>query len=136
MTPTTPWPVRHLSISIARSPADVYEVAADPQNLPRWAQGLAGASVRRHGDAWVTSSPMGEITFRFAPRNTFGVLDHDVTLPTGETVHNPMRVVPNGGGSEVIFTLFRRPGMTDDEIERDVAAVDRDLRALKTLIEG
>jgi hypothetical protein len=33
-------------------------------------------------------------------------LDHDVTLPSGETLSNPMRVVPNGTGSEVVFTLF------------------------------
>ena len=34
-----------------------------------------------------------------------GVLDHDVTLPSGETVHNPMRVIPDGDGCEVVFTL-------------------------------
>jgi uncharacterized protein YndB with AHSA1/START domain len=30
-----------ISIAIARPPADVYEFASDPRNLPRWAAGLA-----------------------------------------------------------------------------------------------
>ena len=34
--------------------------------------------------------------------NDFGVLDHHVTLSTGEEVFVPMRVIPNGSRSEVI----------------------------------
>jgi uncharacterized protein YndB with AHSA1/START domain len=33
--------VRHISVYIARRPAEVYEFASDPMNLPRWAAGLA-----------------------------------------------------------------------------------------------
>jgi hypothetical protein len=43
---------------------------------------------------------------RFVERNRFGVIDHDVTLPTRETVHNPLTVLPNGTGSEVVFTVW------------------------------
>jgi hypothetical protein len=68
-------------------------------------------------------------------RNQFGVLDHDVTVPTGETVHNPIRVIPNGDGSEIVFTLFRRAGVTAAEFDRDVRAVEKDLRTLKRLLE-
>jgi hypothetical protein len=28
--------VRHISVSIARPPDEVYEFASDPRNLPRW----------------------------------------------------------------------------------------------------
>jgi hypothetical protein len=129
------WPVRHVSVSIDRPPVEVYELAADPRNLPRWAQGLAGTIVRGDGATWIATSPMGKVTIAFAERNAFGVLDHDVTLPTGATVHNPMRVVPNASGSEVTFTLFQRPGVTDTEFERDIDAVTRDLQALKKLLE-
>jgi hypothetical protein len=37
------------------------------------------------------------------------VLDHTVVLPDGTEVYVPMRVVPNGGGSEVMLVLFRQP---------------------------
>jgi len=62
----------------------------------------------------VAESPMGPVVIAFVPSNDHGVLDHDVTLPSGETVHNPMRVIAAGGGSEVVFTLRRAPGMTDE----------------------
>lgn len=33
--------VRHISVYIALRPAEVYEFAWDPMNLPRWVAGLA-----------------------------------------------------------------------------------------------
>jgi hypothetical protein len=127
--------VRHISVSIERPPADVYRFAADPENLPRWAQGLANAPVEVDGNVVVAQSPMGRVEVRFAEQNELGILDHDVTLPSGETVHNPMRILPNGRGSEVVFSVFRRPGVTDADFTRDTAAVTRDLNALKQLVE-
>ena len=127
---------QHISIGIDRPASEVYAVAADPLNLPRWAAGLAGSEVERDGDRWFTDSPMGRVTFTFAPRNDFGVLDHDVTLPSGETVHNPLRVIGDGDGCEVVFTLRRRPGMSDEELARDAEAVAKDLEALKALVEN
>ena len=126
---------QHISIGIDRPVTVVYDIAADPRNLPKWAAGLAGSRVEQDGDEWFTESPMGRVTFTFAPRNDFGVLDHDVTLPSGETVYNPLRVISDGKGSEVIFTLRQRPGMTDEDFERDADAVSKDLAALKSLVE-
>ncbi|MGH9749242.1 MAG: SRPBCC family protein [Candidatus Polarisedimenticolia bacterium] len=127
--------VHHISIYIARRPAAVYEFASDPRNLPRWAAGLARSEVTRDGDAWVAESPFGKVRVRFAPQNSFGVMDHDVTLESGVTVHNPMRVVPHGEGSEFVFTLIRQPGVSDEQLARDKAAVENDLKTLKNLLE-
>jgi hypothetical protein len=79
---------------------------------------------------------MGEVVFTFAQRNQFGVLDHGVTLPSGESFSNPMRVVANGAASEVLFTLFRQPTMTEAEFERDAQVVQSDLERLKAVIEA
>lgn len=128
--------VQHVSVFIARPPAEVYEFASDPKNLPRWASGLARSEVRRVGDEWIADAPFGEMKVRFAPRNAFGVMDHDVTLASGVTVHNPMRVVPNGAGSELTFTLLRRPEMSDEDFARDRDTVGSDLRRLKQLLES
>jgi hypothetical protein len=130
------WPVHHVSISIDRPPADVYAYAADPNHLPRWAKGLANAPAELHGKDHVVDTPMGKVKVRFAERNPHGILDHDVTLPSGETVHNPMRVLPNARGSEVVFSVFQRPGTDAAEFRRDTDAVTRDLRALKELVEA
>lgn len=127
---------RHISVDIARPASQVYEFAADPLNLPTWAAGLAGSSVVREGDQWVTDSPMGRVTFTFTPRNDLGVLDHVVTLLSGERVYNPMRVIGDGDGCEVVFTLRRRPGMSDQEFERDADAVSKDLATLRSVVES
>ena len=125
----------HVSIVIRRHPGEVYAYAADLDNLPRWAGGLTGSPVVRDGDTLVTDSPMGKIRLTFAPPNDLGVLDHDVTLPSGETTHNPLRVLAHPEGAEVVFTL-RQLDLTDDELARDAALVQADLDRLRTLLEA
>lgn len=130
---------RHVSVWIGAAPDAVYEFAADPQNLPRWAAGLAEGQVRRSADGWVADSPMGRVSVEFTPLNEFGVLDHVVRLSSGEAVYNPMRVIPAGpgeAGCEVVFTVRRRTGVTDDEFESDVAMVAADLDALRRLFDA
>jgi hypothetical protein len=127
---------QHISIGINRPMSEVYDFAADPLNLPKWAAGLAGSTVERDGQQWFTESPMGRVTFSFAPRNDFGVLDHDVTLPSGEIVYNPLRVISDGDNCEVVFTLCQRPDMTDEDFQRDAEAVAKDLSTLKSVVEA
>lgn len=124
----------HVSVAIARPPAEVYAFAANPENLPRWAGGLTG-SISRVDGRWVGESPAGPVVIDFAPPNAFGVLDHDVTFPSGETFDNPLRVFANGDGSEVVFTVYRREGTTAEAFSADAAAVLADLLTLKSLLE-
>jgi uncharacterized membrane protein len=128
------FPAQHISVSINRPADQVYEFAANPQNLPRWAAGLSGSIQNIAGD-WIAESPMGLVKVRFAEPNQHGVLDHEVTLPSGATVYNPMRVFPNNEGSEVVFTLYRRPDMSDQQFAEDAQAVASDLQQLKRLLE-
>jgi hypothetical protein len=125
----------HISVRIERPASVVYEFAADPANLPRWAAGL-GASIVETADGWRAASPMGEVGIVFVPRNEFGVLDHWVTLPSGETVYNPLRVLVDGTGCEAVFTLHRAPGVGDEAFAADAAAVRADLETLQSVLEG
>jgi hypothetical protein len=125
----------HISVSIDRPADQVYEFASNPENLPKWAAGLGGSIKNVDGD-WIAESPMGRIKVKFADKNKFGVLDHDVTLPSGAKFYNPMRVFPNNDGSELIFTLYRQPDMSDQMFAEDADAVTKDLRKLKTLLEN
>jgi len=126
---------RHLTVSIDRPPGAVYAYVRDPAHLPAWAAGLA-AGIRLVRGEWVADSPMGPVLVRFAPVNEYGVLDHDVVLPDGTTTTNPVRVLADGAGSEVVFTLRRQPGVGDEEWAADAAAVTADLEALKRLLEA
>ena len=126
---------RTLSISIDCNPKKAYEFILNPVNLPKWAKGLSG-SIKKVGEDWIAESPMGSVRVQFTNRNKFGILDHDVTLPSGIKVSNPMRVMPNGNGSEIIFTLFQQPDMSDEDYARDIGLVQQDLQNLKTIMES
>ena len=126
--------VRYISTAIERAPQEVYAFASDPANLPSWAAGL-GSSITEVDGAWIAESSMGRLKMEFAADNLFGILDHTVTLPTGESFYNPVRVFANGTGSEIVFALFRLPGVSDEDFERDAASVGRDLATLKALLE-
>jgi hypothetical protein len=125
---------KHISVSIERRAAEVYEFASNPENLPQWAGGLSG-SIKKVDDEWIAAAPMGTVKVNFAEKNKFGILDHDVTLSSGAKFFNPMRVFPNNDGSEVIFTLYRQAGMSDQKFADDAGSVERDLNKLKTLLE-
>jgi hypothetical protein len=56
-------------------------------------------------------------------------------MPSGAKYYNPMRVVPNNDGSELVFTLFRRPEVSDQEFAQDARSVEKDLATLKSLLE-
>jgi hypothetical protein len=122
-----------VSVGIAATPKVVYGYASDPANLPAWAPGMV-KSIEKVRASWVAQTPLGEVTFRFVAANELGVLDHDVETPTG-TFHNPMRVVPNGDGSEVLFTLIQLPGVSDEQFQQDMDTIRADLNKLRTLLE-
>ncbi len=126
----------HVSQSV-RCPAQVaYAFASDPANLPVWAAGLGGAFAEVDG-RWRASTPDGEVQLVWAPLNDLGVLDHTVVAPDGTSSYNPMRVLADGDDAcEVVFTLRRRPGMTDEDVEQDAAAVAEDLRTLARVLES
>jgi hypothetical protein len=125
---------RNLSVSINRRPREVYDFASVPENFPKWATGL-GKSLRKMNDEWIAETPQGPMKVRFTERNDFGVLDHYVIPKPDKELYIPMRVIANGTGSELIFTLFRPPDMPDEKYAEDAEWVMRDLNALKKLLE-
>jgi hypothetical protein len=72
----------------------------------------------------------------FVERNSLGVLDHEVTLASGVTVLNSMRVLANGSGSELVMVLFQSPDASTEQFKRDVQAVRDDLARIKRVVES
>jgi hypothetical protein len=126
---------RHLAVVIRRPPAEVAAFAGDPANLPAWAAGLA-SGIREEGGRWFADSPMGAVEVAFVPPNDLGVLDHDVVLPDGTRTSNPLRVLPYGADAEVVFTLRRDDGVTDEAFQADASAVRDDLERLRAVLES
>lgn len=127
---------RTLAISIDRDWRTAYEALWRPEDFPKWASGLSSAPLERASEGWWrTRGPAGPIRIRFTGHNAFGIMDHHVDTGSGAEISVPMRIVANAEGAEVLFTLFRQPGMSDETFAADAAWVVRDLAALKALVE-
>ena len=128
------YPSTTISVQITREPEAVYAFVAALENFPEWATTFC-QSIRKKEEGWVMETSLGPMSIRLAPKNSLGVLDHYVTPATGETLYVPLRVVANGSGSEVLFTLFRLPGVADEDYAADAALVRQDLATLKKVLE-
>jgi hypothetical protein len=125
---------RQISVTIRAPLAQAYAFAHRPENFPRWAAGLSTA-LRQEGGRWIAGTPQGEATVEFTPPNGFGILDHRVRIAGKSDIYIPLRLIENGEGTEVVFTLYRQPDMDDAAFERDAQAVLADLHRLKALLE-
>jgi hypothetical protein len=92
-------------------------------------------SARLTQGGWMIETPHGPMQVRFAEKNDFGVLDHYVSPTPDLEIYIPMRVITNGSGSELIFTLFRTPDMSEEKFAMDMRMVEQDLQTLKRVLE-
>ena len=128
---------RTLSISINSKPKTVYEFVLNLENLPKWAK-MFCRSIKLLNGEWIAEVLQEQAKVRITKRNDFGILDHYVKLlssPNVDEVFVPMRVVQNGDGSEVVFTIFELAGMAEERYAEDIRMVEQDLKNLKSIVE-
>ncbi len=125
---------RTITVRIERPLDEVYDFVYKPDNFPKWASGLSTTLEKLDGQ-WVADTPAGKVKIHFSEWNPFGVVDHIVVPKMGPEIHIPLRAIRNGEGTEVIFTLLRYPGVSDEHFSRDIDWVTRDLHTLKKLLE-
>lgn len=123
---------RTVSVAISCSMEKTYQFLAAPANFPQWASGLC-TEIKKKNGAWVAKTPHGSAKVEFTKKNTFGIVDHTVTMGRNK-VYVPMRVLPNNKGCEVTLTIYRNK-MSDSRFKEDIGWVERDLDALKDLLE-
>ncbi len=123
-----------MTITIACDWQKVYGFISDLDNFPQWAKTFC-RKIRKQDDTWYEiGTDQGPLLIRVAPRNEFGIVDYYISAGQGAEVYVPLRVVPNGAGCEVIFTLFQRENMTDKQLASDKALVEQDLQVLKEVM--
>jgi len=131
---STPSQTRHLSVCVGQDARKACAFLSRPENFPQWASGLA-ESLQKIGGEWVAQTAEGPAKVRFSEPNDLGVLDHWVALQSGVEIYVPLRIIANGSGCELVLTIFRRPGATDEQFAADADWVMRDLQAAKKLLE-
>jgi uncharacterized protein YndB with AHSA1/START domain len=121
------------SISIDVPPDVVLDLVANPRNLPRWAPTFARA-VRPDGDVWVIDSGDGEVRriARVSPQHRTLDLVAEASPDRGAF----SRVLPNGRGSEYLFTLFFPDDTDEAVVARQMATVEEELRIVRYLVES
>ena len=130
---------RTLNVSINCKPKTIYEFVLNLENFPIWAR-MACHSIKLLNGEWIAETPQGQAKVRIMERNNLGILDHYVRLLSSpnidEEVFVPMRVVQNGDGSEVVFTVYQLEGMSEEKYAEDLRMVEQDLQNLKSIVEN
>jgi len=122
-------------VSILAPPRQVIGFLVDVHNWMAWAPWIR--SVTRSSErGWTFDTDAGRMSANFVEQNPLGVLDHEVTLPSGVRILNSMRVLANDSGSELVMVVFQSPEASTEEFERDIEAVRNDLARIKTLSEA
>jgi hypothetical protein len=123
----------HVTINVDHH--HLFAFLADPGNLPKWAVGFCRV-IRRDGDRWVAQTSQGEVTVRYVTHPDLGVIDYHISPRQGIEVAAFSRVLPNGDGSEFVFTQFQAPGMPDEVFEAQVRALKEELVVLRALMHA
>ena len=121
-------------VAIDAPTATVVAFMSDMEQWKAWAP-WGRSAVRTAPNAWELATDDATMKFRFAEPNAFGVLDHDVTLASGVTLTNSLRVTPNASGSDLVMVLLQWPHLSAEEFDRDVQAVTDDFARIKAAIE-
>lgn len=127
---------KHIGVSIGVAWKTAYQFLSEPTRFPEWASGLCKSIQPGTNGEWIIEAPQGTLKAFFTPENEYGILDHTVILTDGTKIANPMRILPNGEGCEIVFTLFKTIVMTSEKFEEDAAWVKKDLSELKVLLEN
>jgi hypothetical protein len=121
------------SIAIAAPPEAVVELLADGNRLPEWAPGFA-PEVQADGDHWLVGSGDGRFKIRIRISVELGTVDF--LAAADERAGAFGRVIPNGEGSEFLFTLQFPEGTEPDAIEAQMRVVEEELEAVRALAEA
>jgi hypothetical protein len=121
------------SIAISAPRRAVVELLADGNRLPEWAPGFA-PEVEAEDDHWLVGSGKGRFKIRIRTSVEAGTVDF--LSAADERLGAFCRVIPNGEGSEFLFTLQFPQGTDSDAIEAQMQVVEGELEAVRALAEA
>ena len=84
----------------------------------------------------MVATASGEISMRYETNESAGTIDFRFSPAAGVDAVAFSRVVPNGHGSEYIFTQFQLDAMPNEVFEGQVRALVEELQVLRALIQA
>lgn len=122
------------TVTIYADQKKVFEFLVNPANLPKWAVVFCRA-LRSEGSEWIVTTTDGEMKIRYDADAERGVIDMYVSPEPDVESPAFTRVVPNGQGTEYVFTLFQPPGMPDEVFAGQIKGLKKEFGVLKDLME-
>jgi hypothetical protein len=122
---------------VAQAPRErLFAYLSNVEHLPQWATDFCRELKVVDGKHKVVS-PMGELFFRIEADEWTGVIDMFAGPTEDRLAIFPTRVVAlPGGSSAFIMTMFRWPGMTDQEFQGQYEALQREFRNIEAIVTG
>lgn len=129
-----------VKVSIDASFDEVVRFLGDPAKAHEvGTEFFAGPLRRATGDEWAAQVPLmgGEVRYRQEVDLGRGLIDIYMAPKGGDFGPPlPVRVLHNGDGADVIWTLLRFPGTADEAWEGGIASMGRELQQLKRRFEA
>ncbi len=118
----------HRSLGIAATPAQVLAYLADAENLPGWAPDFA-ERVSPSGSSWLVVRDDAEFAIDVLVGAGAGTVDFVAAEDHARGLF--ARVLPNGVGSEVVFTLMFAPDVPEGAVTAQMLTLERELAAVR-----
>ena len=120
------------SLGIGAAPATVHAYLSDPGNLTEWAPGFAPA-VRRDGQRWLVTRGEAEFGLDVPSDSGSGTVDFLASNDHARGLY--ARVLPNGEGSELTFTIMFPADTPEEVIAGQMLTLETELAAVRDACE-
>lgn len=110
---------------------------ADPMTHPEWAKAFFSGPARESGRPGEVIAPVpmmgGDVSFKIESDTTTGIFDLFLAPVGGEYGPPlPVRLIPNGDGVDVLWTLGRLSEMPDEAWEAGLVSMAEELIGFKS----
>ncbi|MDC0745771.1 putative quinol monooxygenase [Polyangium mundeleinium] len=130
-----PGDTQYTAVELTRAPWEkAFRLAAEIRLMPRWATRFC-QELREEGETFVVRSSQGDVRFRYEADAAARVIWHCADTGSGE-LRMPMRVLPHGPGSLLLFTIQQPAGCSEAAFREQIEWVDQELGQLRELVEA
>ena len=119
---------RTITFTVNRKTAEVFDAILNmpPKLMP---------DAIKHDDGWWSfTSPWGTAKLKFYENRQHGILDHQF-VDNDVQWDVPMRIVSNGDDSEVITTIIKPNGISDQTFDERMIEIEKIMLSMKQIIE-
>ncbi len=119
-----------LTASLPGNPQAAYAFISDPDNLSTWHSSFCRA-LRKENGSLIAESPRGAMPVRFIRNDHALVLDIHLEITEGIELTYAIRLLANGKGSELVWTLIKPEGISDTAFHEHIRWAGNALHALR-----